>query len=68
LLREAKLWSQLNHPNITPFYGICFDLGAPSAPCLVCPYFKNGNIAIYLKNNTSADRVKLVSFISSFKV
>lgn len=60
LLREAKLWSKLHHPNITPFYGICFDLGPPSAPCIICPYFKNGNVAQYLQKNTSADRMELV--------
>jgi serine/threonine protein kinase len=62
LLREAKLWSQLDHSNITPFYGICFDLGLPSAPCLVCPYFKNGNVAAYLEDNPDADRMRLVRY------
>jgi len=61
LLREGKLWSQLDHPNITPFYGICFDIGPPSAPCLVSPYFKNGNVAKYLEQNPNANRMKLVS-------
>ena len=60
LLREAKLWSQLNHPYVTPLYGICFDLGPPSAPCLICPYFKNGNVAKYLEKNPNADRMGLV--------
>ena len=60
LLREADLWSQLDHPYVTPFYGICFDLGPPSAPCLVCPYFKNGNLAKYIEINPNADRMKLV--------
>ena len=60
LLREAELWSRLNHPNITPFYGISFDLGRPDAPCLICPYFKNGNVAKYLKMNPRANRLKLV--------
>jgi len=60
-LLEAKLWSRLEHPNITPFYGICFDLGPPSAPCLIYPYFKNGNVAKYLEKNSNVNRVKLVS-------
>ena len=63
MLREAKLWSQLDHPNIAPFYGICFDLGPPSAPCLICPYFKNGYVAKYLEKNPNADRMKLVRFL-----
>jgi serine/threonine protein kinase len=61
LLREAKVWNQLDHPNITPFYGICFDLGLLYAPCLICPYFKNGNLAKYLEKSHDADRMKLVS-------
>ena len=64
-LLEAKLWSRLEHPNITPFYGICFDLGPPSAPCLIYPYFKNGNVAKYLEKNSNVNRVKLVRFLCS---
>ncbi|KIM82575.1 hypothetical protein PILCRDRAFT_7939 [Piloderma croceum F 1598] len=61
LLREAKVWSELHHRNITPLYGICFDLGTRSAPCLVSPYFKHGNVARYLEEYPGADRMKLVS-------
>ena len=64
LLREGKVWSRLDHPNITPFIGVCFDLGLPSAPCLVCPYYKNGNVTKYLKQNPNADRMRLVSSFS----
>lgn len=60
LLREAKVWSKLHHPNITPLYGICFDLGTQSAPCLVSPYFKHGNVARYLEEKPEANRMKLV--------
>jgi hypothetical protein len=44
---------------ITPFHGICFDLG-PS-PGLVYPYFKNGNVKDYLNEHPDADRMKFVS-------
>jgi len=64
LLREAKVWNQLDHPNITPFYGICFDLGLLYAPCLICPYFKNGNLAKYLEKSHDADRMKLVGQVA----
>ncbi|KIM86393.1 hypothetical protein PILCRDRAFT_816348 [Piloderma croceum F 1598] len=64
LLREARIWSQLDHPNIMRFYGVCYDLGRPSAPCLVCPYFKNGNVEQYLQINPAADRMKLVSQVA----
>jgi hypothetical protein len=66
LLREGNLWSRLDHVNVTPFYGICFDLSLPSAPCLVYPYFKNGNVAKYLERNPSADRNKLVSLFCNY--
>jgi serine/threonine protein kinase len=62
---EAEIWSRFDHPNIAPFYGICFNLGPPSVPCLVCPYFKNGNIAEYLKQSPDADRTKLVSQVAA---
>jgi len=65
LLLEAQVWSQLDHPNITPFYGISFDLGPQSTPCLICPYFKNGNVAKYLETNPGADRMKLVSQVAT---
>ena len=61
LLREAKVWSQLDHPNITPFYGVCFDLGLLSAPCLISPYFKHGNVTKYLERHLNANRMQLVS-------
>lgn len=63
LLREAQLWSQLDHTNITPFYGISFDMGVPLAPCLVSPYYENGHIATYLQKHPDSDRMAMVSRI-----
>ncbi|EGN92739.1 hypothetical protein SERLA73DRAFT_79310 [Serpula lacrymans var. lacrymans S7.3] len=59
LLREGRVWSALKHPNITPFYGVCYDLGILSTPCLVCPYYKNGSVPEYLRVNPAADRMEL---------
>ena len=61
LLREAELLSQLDHPNIAAFYGICDNpLGRTPAPCLVGPYFKNGNVKTYLEQNVNVNRIKMV--------
>ncbi|KZP28520.1 kinase-like protein [Athelia psychrophila] len=65
LLREARVWSQLKHPNITPFYGITFDLGVPSAPCLVSPYYANGSLFTYLKNYPDCDKMALIRQIAA---
>ena len=61
LIGEAHLWSQLDHPNIMPFYGVCYGLGPESAPSLVSPFFSNGDLAGYLNNNPNADKMVLVS-------
>ncbi|KAH7883287.1 kinase-like domain-containing protein [Phlebopus sp. FC_14] len=45
LLREARLWSQLSHENIVPFLGIATDMAFSSAPSLISPYYKIGNLA-----------------------
>lgn len=64
LLREAIVWSKLKHAHITPFYGICFDLGQQSAPCLIYPYFQNGDVRAYLQRNPNANRMKLVTQVA----
>lgn len=72
LLREARVWSQLdvgvetNH--IVPLYGISFDLGVIGAPCLISPYYKNGNVEKYLKHNPDVDRMSLVCFRFKTKI
>lgn len=49
---------QANHENILPFYGVSTDI---SNFCLVFPWYKNGNIMDYIKENTDANRYDLVS-------
>ncbi|KAF7968619.1 hypothetical protein HWV62_30013 [Athelia sp. TMB] len=65
LIREALVWSRLEHPNITPFYGISFDLGVRSAPCLVSPYYINGTLSKYLESNTEINKIALICQIAS---
>ncbi|KAF9441661.1 kinase-like protein [Macrolepiota fuliginosa MF-IS2] len=58
--REAILWGQLQHPNITPFYGIYYLNEAQERVCLVSPWMENGNIVMYLKSNPDIPRNPLI--------
>ena len=49
---------QTNHDNIRPFHGVSSDV---SDFCLVFPWYKNGNIMKYLKENPDINRYQLVS-------
>ncbi|KAF9440449.1 kinase-like protein [Macrolepiota fuliginosa MF-IS2] len=59
--KETILWGQTEHPNILPFYGICY-LGDESFKqiCLVSPWMENGNIVTYLMAHDSVPRRPLV--------
>ncbi|KAF8342142.1 kinase-like domain-containing protein [Cantharellus anzutake] len=57
-LKEAELWSGLDHPNILKFYGIC-ELGTSTA--MVSPWLKNSNVIHYMATiNPHANRLKLL--------
>ncbi|KAJ3572232.1 hypothetical protein NP233_g3214 [Leucocoprinus birnbaumii] len=59
--REALLWSQLDHPNVLPFYGIYPMKHDPlGRVCLVSPWMSNGNVMEYLRDNPEAPRLYLV--------
>jgi len=58
LMKEVKVWSKLQHPNVVPLYGVVNDFG--HLPGLVLPVYKNSNLNKYLKNRPDADRVKLL--------
>ena len=59
-LQEAILWSQLDHPNILPFYGI-YHLDSERNICLVSPWLENGNLMNYLHENPTVSRRPFVS-------
>jgi len=65
LLREIGVWSVVHHENVTPFLGISFDFERPHTPCLVSPYYRNGNITSYLKNNPAVDKLALLAGVAS---
>jgi len=59
LLREARLWSTLNHVNIMPFLGITTDMARYSAPSLVSPYYRNGSLDKYVKSHKLTEGNKM---------
>ncbi|EKM76726.1 hypothetical protein AGABI1DRAFT_12623, partial [Agaricus bisporus var. burnettii JB137-S8] len=63
--REAILWSQLQHPNITPFYGIFYLKEAHGRICLLSPWMENGNIVDYLKEEPRVPRRPFLHDIAS---
>ncbi|TFK19340.1 kinase-like protein [Coprinopsis marcescibilis] len=62
--REAIMWSQFNHPNVLPFYGIyCWrphEDTEGERMALLSPWMENGNAIEYLAINPKADRAGLV--------
>lgn len=60
--RESRVWSSLSHPNIVPFLGMCNDAERPQIPCMISPYYPNGNINRYIKIRPDTDRFLLVRF------
>ncbi|KAJ7247804.1 kinase-like domain-containing protein [Mycena rebaudengoi] len=47
--REVQVWSQVKHPNLLPFFGIC--KGLAQWPVLVSPFYEFGHVGEYLKNS-----------------
>jgi len=60
IFREARVWGEVEHEHIAPFFGISFDFDRPETPCLVTPFFPNGNISSYLKAHPSSLDRKLL--------
>lgn len=63
LYREIRVWTDLNHPNITPFLGISNDFDRADTPCLISPYYRHGNIVEYLKAHQNVPKLPLVSHV-----
>ncbi|KAG8922008.1 hypothetical protein FRC02_012213 [Tulasnella sp. 418] len=57
LMREMAVWSQLHHVNVVPFLGYGFT---GDFPCLVAPWYVNGQIPDYMTRNPNIDRTPLV--------
>jgi len=59
LLRQIRVWGNIEHANIIPFLGISFDFHG-RMPCLVSPFLRNGNIVDYLKKHPHASRLTFI--------
>ncbi|KIM74466.1 hypothetical protein PILCRDRAFT_32124, partial [Piloderma croceum F 1598] len=58
--REIRIRLELSHENIIPLLGISYDFDRPSMPCLVCPWFQNGDIINFLREQPNVDKLSLV--------
>ncbi|OCH85353.1 kinase-like protein [Obba rivulosa] len=57
--QEAIIWKRLRHRNITPFHGVDSTSFLPRL-AMVCDWMFHGTITVYLENNQSADRLRLI--------
>jgi len=64
LLREIRVWASVNHPNISPFFGVSLNFDRPLTPCLVSPYYRHGDILKYLKDHSRVNELPLIVHIS----
>ncbi|KAG8955767.1 hypothetical protein FRC03_011083 [Tulasnella sp. 419] len=57
LMREMRVWTQLQHDNIVPFLGYAFS---GNFPCMIAPWYENGSIPDYIAKNPAVDRTQMV--------
>ncbi|KAG2055496.1 kinase-like protein [Suillus hirtellus] len=61
ILREARLWSTLNHPNVARFIGVYYqDVRGYSIPRLVSVFYKNRTLKDCLVHMHNGQRLKLL--------
>ncbi|QRV92621.1 Tyrosine kinase domain protein [Ceratobasidium sp. AG-Ba] len=60
--REVITWSQAQHKNIMPFYGLYWrsDDASDDLPAMVYPYCAAGTCTEYLRHNPSANRLNII--------
>jgi len=63
-VREIRVWTTVNHPNITPFLGISSEFEGLGFPCLISPYYENGDITAYLKEHRDVEKLPLITQIT----
>lgn len=59
-LKEASLWSMLNHDNVIPVFGIDFTLFSPD-PTTLTPWFNNGSLTDFLASHANSDGLDIVT-------
>jgi len=58
LNRETRVWHALSHPNVMPFFGLCYNIG-PS-PAMISPLYDNGDAIRYLAENSQEDPLDII--------
>ncbi|KAF8324366.1 kinase-like domain-containing protein [Cantharellus anzutake] len=65
-LREGKIWSSLNHPNVTPFYGWALHVSGPDVhACFVSQLCTEGSLRKYLRFNPNVPKSKMIREIAA---
>ncbi|KLO19808.1 kinase-like protein [Schizopora paradoxa] len=57
IAREMRIWSELDHPNITPFLGYIVE---GSRPSFVSEWMKDGSLRSYLRRLNRVESVSIV--------
>ncbi|KAJ6540821.1 kinase-like domain-containing protein [Mycena vulgaris] len=65
LKREAKVWAQLQHENLVPFYGVADDPDIAPWPVLISPYYELGHVGTFLREHPTANREEIVLGVAS---
>ncbi|KAK2156921.1 hypothetical protein LSH36_202g07038 [Paralvinella palmiformis] len=58
-LKEAYFVINVNHKNLIPLLELTIHSGRP---CMIFPFYKNGNVSAYLKKNQNTSQAKLIDF------
>lgn len=58
LEHEARIWEYLEHPNVSEFFGLAFNVG--SMPALILPFYGNGTVVQYVKEKDDQARLDMV--------
>lgn len=57
--KQLVKWNQLEHPNITPVYGICYN-HAQTRAALVYPYYENKDLGTYIHTHPKTSKILMV--------
>lgn len=65
LLRELKLWSRLDHPNVLRLLGVAMRPEDAGFPCFITLWMENGTVRSYLESHADTDTFPLVRQLQS---
>jgi len=62
LERHATKWLQLQHPNVSEFFGLAYNFGY--MPALILPFYGNGTVIEYVMHKNDEARLDMVRQIA----